>query len=204
MCLYPKISLVVSIFRNRKTYPCRQTSGHTHQILSSETLRSMKKAFLPRHSVHSDIRAFADSTSEWSNSINDEEEGSDTEQDLEESLLELSSDDNDQLSSLTSGTAHITQSTAASRSSFLEKWERYKLVADSIDKNFRASYQRIDRTSQSFHYSNFHVYGVLDRVDFYGISDVVQGNYTVDPVSVLPNDADLLRVKRDMCLLISR
>ncbi len=179
--------------------------SHPSSLLIRDVADDEESIPAPPFSPLSDISAFDDSTSDWSDVGNGEEEGSDKEQDQEGSLLELSSDDNDQLSNLTSGTdqsSRIAQSTVASQSSFLERWEGYKLVGDNIDKNFRASYQRVDRTTQSFHY--FHVYAVLDRVDFSGLSDVVPGTSTVDPISLMPSDADLSSVKRDMSILISR
>ena len=50
-----------------------------------------------------------------------------------------------------------------------DRWDGFKLVRDNIDKNIPASYQRFDPKTQSLHY--FHVYAVLDRVDFSGLSD---------------------------------
>lgn len=79
----------------------------------------------------------------------------------------------------------------------------YKIVIDNLDKNFRASYQRIDRTTQSFHC--VHAYAVLDRVDFSGLSDRITGIQTpVDLNSLLPNTADLASVEEHLKVLISR
>ena len=156
----------------------------------------------PPFSLLSAISAFTDSTSEKSVIESDEEEDLYKELDQEQNLLESPPDAGDQLNNLfrdTSQSIQITHSTATSPSPFLEKWEGYKLVGDNIDKNFRASYQRIDRSTQSFHY--FHVYTVLD---FSGLSDVVPGASTVDPSSLVTSDADLSHVKQDMSILISR
>jgi L1 cell adhesion molecule like protein len=42
------------------------------------------------------------------------------------------------------------------------EWNGFKIVGDNIDKNFRRTYQRIDRQTRSCHY--YHSYAVLDRV----------------------------------------
>ena len=158
----------------------------------------------PPFSPLSGISAFTDSNSEKS-VIGSGEEDLYKELDQEQNLLESPPDAGDQLKNLSRDTdqsIQITHSTATSPSPFLEKWEGYKLMGDNIDKNFQASYQIIDRSTQSFHY--FHVYAVLDRVDFSGLSDVVPGASTVYPSSLVPSDADLSRVKQDMSILISR
>lgn len=128
-----------------------------------------------------DEEASGDSTSE----------ASDTEQSGDESRPELSPEP------LPSDIpAHSSQS------GLLENWHGYKLVGDNIDKDVRASYQRLHHTTQSFHY--FHAYAMLDRVDFSGLSDVSPPQSAVDPLSLLPSDSDLALLKRDMSILISR
>lgn len=84
----------------------------------------------------------------------------------------------------------------------LDHWKGFKLVGDNIDKNVRASYQRIGRTTRSLHY--FHTYAVLDRVDFSGLSDEPLPPSIVDPLSFLPSDRDKNVVERDMIVLMSR
>ena len=84
----------------------------------------------------------------------------------------------------------------------LSTWKGFKLVGDNIDRNVRASYQRIGHTTQSLHY--FHVYALLDRVDFSGLSDHFPPPSILDPKDLLPSDDDIALLKRDMSFLISR
>ena len=44
----------------------------------------------------------------------------------------------------------------------------YKIVGDNIDKNIRASFQRIDHQTKSIHY--FHTFAAKDRIDFSNLS----------------------------------
>ena len=97
----------------------------------------------------------------------------------------------------TSITASVEEPPALSTS-----WKGFKLVGDNVDKNVRASYQRIGHSTQSLHY--FHAYAALDRVDFSGLSDEPPPPSIVDPLSFLPSEDDISMVERDMCTLISR
>ena len=81
-------------------------------------------------------------------------------------------------------------------------WHGYKLVGDNIDKDIRASFQRLSHTTQSLHY--FHVYAVLDRVDFSGLSDLRDTEVAVDPLTLLPSKSDVAVLKKEMSTIISR
>jgi L1 cell adhesion molecule like protein len=52
----------------------------------------------------------------------------------------------------------------------VEGWSGFKIVGDNLDKNFRRSYQRLERQTVSHHY--FHMYAVKDRVDLCQASDL--------------------------------
>ena len=93
-------------------------------------------------------------------------------------------------------------STQESAPKLFESWQGYKIVGDNIDKNVRASYQRLDRTTLSFHH--FHAYAVLDRVDFSGLSDVIPPQAEVDSLICLPSKDYITLLKRDVSTLISR
>ena len=83
-----------------------------------------------------------------------------------------------------------------------DSWNGFKLVGDNIDKNVRASYQRIGHTTQSLHY--FHSYALLDRIDFSGLSDEPPPPSIVDPLTFLPLEEDISLVESDIVTLISR
>ena len=83
-----------------------------------------------------------------------------------------------------------------------DSWNGFKLVGDNIDKNVRASYQRIGHTTQSLHY--FHSYALLDRIDFSGLSDAPPPPSIVDPLTFLPLEEDIYLVESDNVTLISR
>lgn len=78
----------------------------------------------------------------------------------------------------------------------------YKIVLDNFDRNIRASYQRIDRTTESFHCVHF--YAALDRIDFSGFSDMLPTQKQVDLNSLLPTAAEVDIVKEHFATLISR
>ena len=85
---------------------------------------------------------------------------------------------------------------------FTAGWDGFKLVGDNVDKNIRASYQRIDYTTRSLHY--FHVYAVLDRVDFSGLSDEALVPSSVNPLSLIPSSHDIRLLHEDFSVLVSR
>ena len=140
----------------------------------------------------------------FGNSIS-ESEASDSELDGDESPSKLSPNEV-QTENPSSGTAAQSSpekvSTQESAPDLFESWRGYKIVGDNIDKNVRASYQRLDCTTRSFHH--FHAYAVLDRVDFSGLSDVIPPQAAVDPLICLPSKDDIALLKRDISTLISR
>ena len=81
------------------------------------------------------------------------------------------------------------------------KWRGYKIVGDNIDKNFRRSFQRVDYQTRSFHY--FHSYGVIDRVDFSGLSDA-QVTGEISLMSILPSKDDIKALKEAFYIFVSR
>lgn len=83
-----------------------------------------------------------------------------------------------------------------------DTWNGFKIVGDNIDKTVRASFQRIDHSTRSFHY--FHMYATLDRVEFSGLSDKTPSVTVVEPLSLLPSEQDMVLVKKDMSIIISR
>ena len=78
----------------------------------------------------------------------------------------------------------------------------YKIVIDNIDKNVRPSYQRVDRSTLSFHY--VHAYAAMDRVDFSGLSDVRPTPMGVDLDKLLPLTIDVTEIENHFSVLISR
>lgn len=81
-------------------------------------------------------------------------------------------------------------------------WNGFKIVGDNVDKNLRRSFQRCDRTTVSLHY--FHVCAVRDRVDFSSLSNIRPTDVLIDPITFLPNTADLNSIKEEFQILVSR
>ena len=77
----------------------------------------------------------------------------------------------------------------------------YTLTIDNIDMNVRRSFQRLDRTTQSYHFC--HVYAALNRMDSamleYGHSSGV-----ISLETVLPSIGDVEKVLEDFNVLVSR
>ena len=77
----------------------------------------------------------------------------------------------------------------------------FVLVIDNIDINIRRSNQRVDRTTQSYHYC--HGYAVRNRVNSTPLADhPPSGILSVE--NVLPNKTDLESVLDDFKVIISR
>ena len=77
----------------------------------------------------------------------------------------------------------------------------YVLVIDNIDINVRRSYQRIDRSTESFHFC--HAYAVLNRINTTVLSDAPSsGELSVD--FILPGQDDLKKITDDFTVLVSR
>ena len=77
----------------------------------------------------------------------------------------------------------------------------YVIVIDNIDMNIRRSYQRVDRTTQSYHYC--HGYAVRNKVSSTPLADhPPSGSLSVD--KVLPIEMDLQSILDDFKVYISR
>ena len=80
-------------------------------------------------------------------------------------------------------------------------WNGFVIVADNIDKNVRASFQRVDHTTTSLHHVN--TYAVKDRVDLSGLSDVPQSQH-IDVKSLLPSEDDHAAIRSEFEIFVSR
>lgn len=77
----------------------------------------------------------------------------------------------------------------------------YTITSDNIDKNFRASFQRMDKGTESVHY--LHSFAAQDRIDISKYSDEPQAAI-VSPESVLSSKSDLCEILKEFEILISR
>ena len=77
----------------------------------------------------------------------------------------------------------------------------YTLVIDNIDMNVRRSFQRLDRTTKSYHFC--HGYALLNRVSSTLLPDGPQLR-ALSPQLILPNQTDLEVVLSDFVVLVSR
>ena len=165
-------------------HPQCMSASATSGVFVREVEEDEESILAPPFSPLSDV-----SDKETRSSSNESE--SDIEEFLDEPSLELPPANQD---GSTSAPSNQCSSQVA--------WHGYKLVGDNIDKDIRASFQRLGHTTQSLHY--FHAYAVLDRVDFTGLSDVRDSGVAVDPVTLLPSDSDLSSLEKEMSTLISR
>jgi hypothetical protein len=78
----------------------------------------------------------------------------------------------------------------------------FKGVGDNVDENVKPSRQRYEIRSQSIH--NFHSYVVKDRVPISSLSDAPPNFSTPDPKKLLPSSEDVVCVKKEMAVLLSR
>ena len=90
----------------------------------------------------------------------------------------------------------------ASKQRDTSKWFGYKFVGDNIDKNVKPSLQRHDYRGLSLHC--FHGYAVRDRVDLSSLSDVPPSITNPDPQVFIPSHADVIALKEEFCILVSR
>ena len=103
----------------------------------------------------------------------------------------------------TSSTVATTSSNAPATSVYNSHvCNGYKIPIDNFDRNIRASYQRIDRTTESFHC--VHLYAALDRIDFSGLSDTVPTEAQVDLNCLLPTEAEISTAEEHFAILIER
>ena len=75
-------------------------------------------------------------------------------------------------------------------------------IGDNIDKNIRASFQRLDHQTKSLHY--FHSFAVKDRIDFSTLSDVTPHYVKIDPATLLPGPEDLTALLKEFQIIVSR
>ena len=77
----------------------------------------------------------------------------------------------------------------------------YVLVMDNIDMNVRRSFQRSDRTTNSYHFC--HAYALQNRINTSTLSDGPPSG-TLSIEAILPSTTDLLKITEDFTVLISR
>lgn len=77
----------------------------------------------------------------------------------------------------------------------------FVIMGDNIDKNFRPSFQRDNRSTKSMHY--FHAFASKTRINISNLSDSQPG-VTVSPENFLPNVDDYSKLLSDFEILISR
>ena len=82
------------------------------------------------------------------------------------------------------------------------EWFGYKFVGDNIDKNVKASLQRLDHSNKSYHF--FHGYAVRDRVDLSTYSDDKPEFHSPDASSLLPSNLEISLLKEELTILIAR
>lgn len=78
-------------------------------------------------------------------------------------------------------------------------WFGYKVVGDNIDKNVKPRFHRQEHKGQSLHH--FHGFAVKDRVDLTSFSPPLA---EIDASMLLPSSADILALKKELEVLISR
>ena len=66
---------------------------------------------------------------------------------------------------------------------------QYKIVGNNIDKNIRASFQRLDHQTKLLHY--FYSFAVKDHIDFSTLSEVTPHYVKIEPATLLPGPEDL-------------
>ena len=96
---------------------------------------------------------------------------------------------------------HVESGQVEQRSLMPPNWHGFKFVGDNIDRNFRPSFSRSDKTTLSLHC--FHYYAVLDRVNLSLLSDVAPDT-EVNADKVLINQDDVAQLQSDAVILISR
>ena len=78
----------------------------------------------------------------------------------------------------------------------------YKIVGDNIDKNIRASFQRIDHQTKSVHY--FHIFAAKDRINLSNLSESVPHDIKVNLTTLLPGSTDLATLLNELQVIVSR
>ena len=77
----------------------------------------------------------------------------------------------------------------------------FVLVIDNIDLNVRRSEQRVDHTTQSYHFC--HAYALLNRVESTQLPDQKPSG-TLSLELILPSQKDLDNIMEDFTVLVSR
>ena len=80
----------------------------------------------------------------------------------------------------------------------------FKVVGDNIDKSVHPRHMRMDYQAKSLHY--FHIYGVLDRIDFSSLDDNIRVPDTtkIDFAEIMPSLEDVIAIKKCFSLHILR
>ena len=82
-----------------------------------------------------------------------------------------------------------------------DSWNGFVIVADNIDKNVRASFQRVDYTTKSIHHVN--TYAVKDCINLAHLSDLPPPQQ-LDVQSLLPSDEDHPVIQNEFEVLVFR
>ena len=80
-------------------------------------------------------------------------------------------------------------------------WNGFKLVGDNIDKNYRQSFNRMNKKTTSIHY--FHYYAVRDRIDLSACSEAPP-TAPIDVQKLIVDMDDLAMLNNDVIVLMSR
>lgn len=139
-----------------------------------------------------------DDCNEGCNDEADERESEHNDGDEELGLI-----DNEELSSDFSETIDDTDTNLVVENDVLQLQSTgYKIVGDNIDKNIRASFQRIDHQTKSVHY--FHMFAAKDRAHFSNLSESIPHDIKVNPTTLLPGPTDLATFLNELQVIVSR
>ena len=77
----------------------------------------------------------------------------------------------------------------------------FVLIIDNLDMNIWRSFQRIDRTTNSYHFC--HAYALENRINTSTLSDgPPSGISSIE--AILPSNNDLLKITEDFTVLVAR
>ena len=79
--------------------------------------------------------------------------------------------------------------------------EGYVLCIDNVDMNVRPSFQRVNRTTESYHFC--HAYAAKCRLNTSGLQDGLPSG-TLSSKKVLPCKNDIDNIQKDFEVLVSR
>ena len=101
---------------------------------------------------------------------------------------------------ITSNVTHQVENTDSNTGATTDSYG-YVDVIDNLDMNIRPSFQRIDRTTESYHFC--HAYAVLNRVDTSELEDrPLSGTLSCDVI--LPDAHDFQQIRNDIGVLVKR